>query len=92
MEAPDAEQEATLNGECYSIGRLAGSGGVPTDLALDVLLIAARAMRSYNPRRRWRPREIQRKDRRAFTQGLTVPRPTFKDIERWLYEGEGDYA
>ena len=49
ISAPDGEQEATLNSECYSLGTLAGAGGIPRDFAQDALIWAARQMPSYSP-------------------------------------------
>jgi hypothetical protein len=74
MEAPAGEQEVTLNGECYGIGTLAGAGGVPVELALEVLMIAGRAMKSHDPRRPWRPGQVEEKVRTAFAAGLARPR------------------
>jgi hypothetical protein len=82
LTAPDGQQEATLNGESFSIGRLAGCGGVPAGLALEVLLTAARAMPSFDHRRPWRVGEIEDKVRRAFAQGVARPRPDWLDAER----------
>ncbi len=79
MAAADGEQERALNDEAYAIGRLAGAGGVPPELALDVLLTAARAMRSFDPARPWSPAEVETKVRRAFAQGLAKPRRTVAD-------------
>jgi putative DNA primase/helicase len=81
LAAPDGEQEATLNGESYSIGRLAGAGGVPAELALEIVLTAGRAILSYNLRRPWRIADIDRKVRRAFAQGMAKPRPDWADFE-----------
>jgi hypothetical protein len=71
--APKGEQEATLNGEAFSIGTLAGAGGVPTDFACKVLLWAASQMPNYKPAP-WRPREIEYKVNRAFADGMRHPR------------------
>lgn len=80
--APDGKQEMTLNGEAYAIGRLAGSGGVPAKLALDILLTAALAIPNYDAARPWRPGRIETKVRKAFAAGLAKPRPSWADIER----------
>jgi hypothetical protein len=72
--APAGEQEATLNGEAFAIGTLAGAGGVPADFARRTLLWAARQVRDYDPRRRWRREELERKVDRAFDDGLRRPR------------------
>lgn len=84
LSAPNGEQEATLNGQSYSIGRLAGAGHVPVELALEVLLAAAKEIPSYDPRRPWRPDQIESKVRRAFAQGLVKPRPDLADLMREL--------
>src|SRR5262249_10527043 len=57
--APAGEQETTLNAECFSIGTLAGAGGIPADFAKRVLIWAARQMRNYDPRRPWHVGEIE---------------------------------
>jgi hypothetical protein len=72
--APDREQEATINGESFAIGTLAGAGGIPVDYARRTLLWAARQVRDYDPRRPWRPAEIEHKVNRAFDDGLRRPR------------------
>jgi hypothetical protein len=73
-QAPDGEQERTLNAECFSIGTLAGAGAIPDGIALRALLRAASAMFDYDPSRPWRPEEIDYKVRRAFEAGLKNPR------------------
>jgi hypothetical protein len=72
--APAGEQEATLNGEAFAIGTLAGAGGIPADFARRTLLWAAGQVRSYDLRWPWRPDELQRKVARAFDDGLRRPR------------------
>lgn len=72
--APSGEQELTLNTEAYSIGRLAGGGVIPAGLALEAITWAARQMPSYDARRPWRPAELQKKARAAFTDGLARPK------------------
>jgi hypothetical protein len=72
--AAPGEQEATLNSEAFSIGRLAGAGGIPADFARRVLVWAARKIRDHDQRRPWRAREIQAKVVRAFDQGMQRPR------------------
>ena len=74
INAPGGEQEATLNAECFSIGTLAGAGGIPTDFAKKVLVWAARQMRDLDPQRPWRPGEIEFKVARAFADGMRRPR------------------
>jgi hypothetical protein len=72
--AGPGEQERTLNAECFSIGRLAGAGAIPADIALRALLRAANAMPDYDAAWPWRPEEIDLKVRRAFNAGLRRPR------------------
>jgi hypothetical protein len=45
--APTGQQEETLNGESFSIGRLAGASGVPAEFARRVLHAAARQIHDY---------------------------------------------
>jgi hypothetical protein len=70
----NGEQEATINGECFAIGTLAGAGGVPADFARRVLVWAARQVPSADPRRPWRPGELEDKANRAFDDGMRRPR------------------
>ena len=72
--APAGEQEATLNGEAYSIGTLAGAGAIPANFARHALIWAGSQIRSYDPRRPWLPREIEHKVGRAFDEGMRQPR------------------
>jgi putative DNA primase/helicase len=74
INAPGGEQEATLNSEAFSIGTLAGAGGVPADFAKKILVWAARQMRDHDPQRPWRPGEIEFKVARAFADGMRHPR------------------
>jgi len=74
LHAPSGQQEATLNGEAFSIGTLAGAGGVPAALALRALLSAASRMPDHDSRWPWRPEEIDLKVRRAFRDGQAHPR------------------
>src|SRR5205823_10615072 len=55
--APDGQQRDTLNREVYSIAGLAGSGVLPTGLAIEALQWAARQLRSYDHRRPLRTAE-----------------------------------
>jgi hypothetical protein len=72
--APNGEQEATLNGECFAIGTLAGAGGIPADFARRVLIWAARQAPSHDPRRPWRSSELEERAKRAFDAGMRRPR------------------
>lgn len=74
LAAPAGEQEATINGECFAIGTLAGAGGIPAQFARRALIWAARQIRSHDPRRPWHPVELDRKVERAFADGMRHPR------------------
>jgi len=74
VDAPNGEQEATLNGESFSIGTLSAAGQIPADLALDALMWTAQQMVSHDPHRPWSARELDTKVRRAFADGLRHPR------------------
>jgi hypothetical protein len=74
--APAGQQEMTLNSEVFGIARLAGGGGIPTGLALDALLWAARKMPSHDPHRPWRAVEVEQKVRATFAAGIAKPRMT----------------
>ncbi|MGA8755858.1 MAG: hypothetical protein WB611_05935 [Stellaceae bacterium] len=72
--APQGQQQKTLNTEAYGVGQLAGAGLLPEGESLTRLLNAAADMSTYDPRRPWRPAELDRAVRRAFEQGLRQPR------------------
>ena len=72
--APDGQQRDTLNREVYSIAGLAGSGVLPTGLAIEALQWAARQLRSYDHRHPWRTAELDKIVRGAFADGLMHPR------------------
>lgn len=81
LAAPNGRQRWTLNAESYGLGRCAASGGVPPELALDVLLTAGRGLTSFDPRNPWRNDQVERIVRTAFSEGLTRPRPTMEQRE-----------
>jgi hypothetical protein len=72
--APVGQQDATLNREAYSIGRLIGAGLMPRRLAVDCLVYHATTMTNAPGRRRWHEREIQQKVARAVRAGEQRPR------------------
>jgi Bifunctional DNA primase/polymerase, N-terminal len=74
VEATAGQQETTLNREAFGLGRLVGTWGMPPGLALDTLRLAAARMPSFDWRRPWRPKDIERKITDAFTAGLRHPR------------------
>jgi hypothetical protein len=74
LDAPDGQQQATINTESFGLGRLAGCGDAPRQLALDALIRAARGIPSYDRARPWRPGQAEAMVRRAFREGLAKPR------------------
>jgi len=64
----------TLNKQAFALGTLVGDWGMPADLALRVLELAAGKMPSFKPNRPWRPAELKRKIGDAFAAGLRHPR------------------
>jgi hypothetical protein len=70
VEAPDGQQRNTINRECFSIATLVAGAGMPASLALQALHWAAGQVRSHNPHRLWRPRELEKKVDIAFRDGL----------------------
>jgi putative DNA primase/helicase len=74
VEAPAGQQRDTLNREIYSIARLVAGGVMPAALAIEALQWAARQLRSFDPHRPWRPGELDKLVRSAFTDGLARPR------------------
>jgi hypothetical protein len=75
-DAVDGHQRTTLRNESYSIGRLAGAGGIPADFARAALVDADCGMPSFDPKRPWTPKEVERVVTGAFQAGLARPRPT----------------
>jgi len=74
VNAPRGAQETTLNTEVYGIGRLAGGGVIPPDIALDALQWAASKMPTYDGHRPWRHGDLTKKIKIAFADGLAQPR------------------
>jgi Bifunctional DNA primase/polymerase, N-terminal len=72
--APAGEQEATINGEAFAIGTLAGASAIPPAFARRALVWAARKVPSYDVRRPWLARELECKVERAFAAGMRQPR------------------
>jgi Bifunctional DNA primase/polymerase, N-terminal len=70
--AGNGRQEATLNGEAFSIGQLVGARAMPRAFARDVLVWAALQMPNY--KRPWTENEIKRKVDGAFAAGELQPR------------------
>jgi len=73
-QAPDGQQRDTVNREVYSIARLVAANEIPAALAIESLQWAARQLRSHDARRPWRPGDVQKLVRLAFSDGLAHPR------------------
>lgn len=73
-QAPAGRQHDTLVKEAFSIGTLAGAGGIPTDFARRALIDAGCGMTSHDPHHRWTPDAIERVVNECFAAGLARPR------------------
>jgi hypothetical protein len=73
--APHGAQYPTLRDQSFSIGTLAGAGGIPAAFARAALIDAAAGMVSYDARDPWTQREIERVVNGCFAAGLANPRP-----------------
>ncbi len=69
-EAPNGQQEATLNKQCFSIGGLVGAGELDCETAVKALFAAADLMPTYAEP--WR--DLEAKVRRAVEDGVRQPR------------------
>lgn len=74
VKAPAGEQEMTLHREVFSIGTLAGGGGISAAFARRELVWAARQMRDYDARRPWHAGILEEKVERSFRSGMERPR------------------
>jgi Bifunctional DNA primase/polymerase, N-terminal len=74
LAARRGEQETTLNNECFSIGTLAGAGGIPSQFARSTLQWAASQLPDLDPSRPWRPGEAASKAVISFDAGVRQPR------------------
>lgn len=97
LTAPNGRQRWTLNAEAYGLGRCAASGGVPPELALDVLLTAGRGMPSFKGGDPWEDKKIEKIVKAAFAEGLGRPRPTMAEREaEWdrqmAAQGDGEQS
>jgi hypothetical protein len=73
-QAPNGSQQKILNAEAFGIAQLVAGGLLPEGSAFTLLRTAAGDMVSYDPRRLWRPAELDRIVRRSFEEGLRQPR------------------
>jgi hypothetical protein len=76
--AADGQQRTTLLKESFTIGTLAGAGGIPESFARAALIDAGCGMPSYNPHEPWTKKEIERVVYGAFDAGVARPRPTIE--------------
>jgi hypothetical protein len=88
LNAPDGEQQRTLNGMSYFIGRLIGSGELPSEFALKILLREAVRIPSYNPANPWRRGQVEQVVKRGVEQGRKRPWATVADLMRELDAAE----
>jgi hypothetical protein len=72
--APDGLQRETLRDQSFSIGTLAGAGGIPADFARRALIDAGCGMPSYDPHKPWTEKEVIRVVDGCFAAGLARPR------------------
>jgi hypothetical protein len=72
--AGNRAQEATLNTAGLKIGSLVAGGELDEDHAFNALVAAALKMPNYDPRKPWRPRQIENKLRRSMFDGGKSPR------------------
>jgi hypothetical protein len=79
MHAPDGQQDHTLNREGFTVGQNVGAGILPYWTAVRVLILAARQIPDYDPRRPWNKYGLKKrwqapcKVKSAFLQGLQKP-------------------
>ena len=74
--AANGLQRETLVRESFSIGTLAGAGGIPADFARRALIDASCGMASHNASDPWTLKEIDRVVSGCFAAGLARPRAT----------------
>jgi hypothetical protein len=80
LDAADGEQERPLNGMSYFVGRLVGSGQLPSEFALRILLREAVRIPSYNTAAPWHRGEVEQKVKRAVEQGRKRPWASIADL------------
>ena len=80
--AEGGQQRKTLLKEAFTIGTLAGAGGIPPAFARAALIDAGYGMPSYNPREPWTAKEIARQVNDAFNAGCGKPRPVERRAAR----------
>jgi hypothetical protein len=72
-DAPGGTQHTTLARESFSIGTLAGAGGIPADFARRALIDAGLGMIPAN-KVRWVQKTVERTVNDCFTAGMSNPR------------------
>jgi hypothetical protein len=82
VEAPDGTQRNTLNSEAYSIGAVVGAGLIPRDVSLRVLVAAGMKMKSHDPGRPWREKQVERTVMDGFRDGVANPRASSDEVDR----------
>jgi hypothetical protein len=92
LNAPRGLQEHTLNSEAYSIGRKAAAGYIPRKLAIDMLVIAAKGLKTLDPQRPWHPGQAKAKAKASFEQGLLKPYPSPEQLEAERQRKQDEWA
>jgi len=72
--APNGQQQATLNRECFGVGQLVAAQVIPEALARSMLLRAAEKMATYDAARPWLQQQVERVIDRAFADARRSPR------------------
>jgi hypothetical protein len=72
--APNGQQEATLNRAALKLGHYVGGGVLTYQTAKNGLLSAALAMPAYDPRRPWTQAELIKKIERGLADGMAEPK------------------
>jgi hypothetical protein len=80
--AANGQQRVTLLKEAFTIGTLAGAGGIPQAFARAALIDAGYGMSNYDPHEPWTGKEIARVVDGAFIAGCRRPRPTLEPRAR----------
>ena len=73
-EAPDGQQNATLNGTAYNVGRTAARRNLAAAPLIFALVEAEMQMRNFRPNDPWRREDVERKVHCGFDAGLARER------------------
>jgi hypothetical protein len=73
-DAGNGDQEKTMGREAYGIGQLVGAGLIGRGFAVQELLKAGYDIPDYNPQRRWKSEQIERRIKNSLADGIARPR------------------